>query len=67
MLTFSRNIALMTLVCENARYDFYIHKVGSAWYTEALLHGTDQSAVQAGFRTRKMAVSAAIAWQGWMN
>lgn len=66
MLTFDRNIALMTLVCENALYDFYIHKVGSVWYTEALLHGTNQSAVMAGFSTRKMAVAAATAWMGWM-
>ena len=66
MLTFTRDLNAMTLVCSNELYDFYVHKAASYWYTEALLKGTDQSAVMAGFRTLRMAKAAAVAWQGWM-
>lgn len=70
MLTFDRDLSTMTYILSNAKYDFYIHKVGDKsplWYTEALLRGTNKSATQAGFKTRKQAKACALTWAGWMK
>jgi len=55
------------LMASNEKHDFYIRKTGKDWYTYAMEKDTNINTTMAGFRTKKAATTAALAWAGWMD
>ena len=56
------------LMASNEKHDFYIKRVdANCWFTYAMDRGTNLNTTMAGFRTKKAATTAALAWAGWMD